>query len=95
MKTTLISSLLFIGITATVTAFADGREDYAGLPIDDETFNAEEVVNENHAGYDGLPVTRQVETERWVEVDGQSDYSGQAIMRRQSVIEFAHIESKQ
>ena len=93
MKTTVNTSLLIFSISTTLNAFAAEIEDYAGLPITNDTTVPAEYVSLNESGYDGLPVSTSVETERLVVVEGQFDYSGLPIMRRQSDIEIAQADA--
>ncbi len=63
MKNLVITTVFSIVSVVTAQALASDIEDYAGLPLYEEgiiTTPEEIVVNENHTGYDGLPVTRLV-----------------------------------
>jgi hypothetical protein len=93
MKTTLNSSLLIFAMTATVSALADETEDYAGLPMIEDTTVPAEFVSINQSGYEGLPVSTQIETERRVDIDGQFDYTDLPIMRRQPNIEIVQVDA--
>jgi hypothetical protein len=91
MKTTLNTSLLIFAMTSTVNALADEIEDYAGLPIIDDTTVPAIIVSINRSGYEGLPVTTQIQTERRVDIDGQFDYTDLPIMHRQPDIEIVQV----
>ena len=63
MKNLIMTTVFGIVSVVAAQAFASDIEDYAGLPLYHEDVIAspqEVVIDEEHAGYDGLPVTRQI-----------------------------------
>ena len=80
MKTAIAIMVFSIGTAISTLAVGGDIEDYAGLPIgEDETMPAavEYIVRDGYSGYDGLPVTRQMQpTFVSVELENSEGYDG-------------------
>ena len=83
------------GIVSVVAAqaFASEIEDYAGLPLYQKDVIAipqEVVIDEEHAGYDGLPVTRQIKPVfQSAAVEYEEGYDGLPLVETESRNMFA------
>lgn len=61
MKTPATAIVFGFAMAISVQSVGGDREDYAGLPLNEDTTApavSEVIVQDEYAGYDGLPVTR-------------------------------------
>jgi hypothetical protein len=93
MKNLFITTVFSIVSVVSAQAFASDIEDYAGLPIyqDDIVASPQAVVIDGqHTGYDGLPVTQRINpVMRSVEIESQEGYDGLPLVETESQDMFA------
>jgi len=93
MKNLIMTTVFGIVSVVAAQAFASEIEDYAGLPLYQEDIVAgpqEAVIDENRAGYDGLPVTRGIKPVfQSAEVEYEEGYDGLPLVDTESRGMFA------
>jgi hypothetical protein len=93
MRNLLMTTVISIVSVVSTQAFAGDVEDYTGLPVYQEDIVAshqEVVIDKEHTGYDGLPVTRRTNPVlQYVEIEAQEGYDGVPLVGTESHDMFA------